>query len=630
MATAAFSVFTATVDGLVPAPGAATGRFLKDDGTWSAVSVPVTSVSAGSTMVSVSPTTGAVVVDVVPANFTGIPESGVTGLVADLAARPTGSGSLNKLSKWSSATALTDSLVSDDGTTFAVNTSKVTVDEATGNTAIAGTLGVTGNFSVNTSKVTIDAATGNTVIAGTLSLTPLTQGSVLFAGAGGLVSQDNTNLFYDDTNNRLGVGTNAPSTAFHTVGDASVTSGSLFVGTTSNPWSALQTNATFTQQGTFNTVASVVFSNTAGDTSGFTAFKARGTIGSPSAIQSADAIGSYGFTGATDSSNNHFSGAYLLATATENWATGTNSGTKFEIYTTKNATSVAAGGRQARVIVDNDGKVIIPGAVNSGTTSFIVGATANTKTATTGVAEFTKDATCQVAISSFGTGVNPALNFLRGRGTAAATTAVQSGDFLGVITFSGTTSSGAGNTLGSAFISSTATENWSPGCGSRLSFTTCLTGGTTRAEKFGIENDGGITLSNSSSAAVGAAGTVVLRSNTQLQVSENAGAFATVAKGTGAANTLPKWSNTTGTLTNSLVTDNGTTFAINTNKFTVTEASGNTSIAGTLSVTGNSGFNGTAPIAKPTISGSRGGNAALASLLTALANYGLITDSTTA
>jgi hypothetical protein len=41
------------------------------------------------------------------------------------------------------------------------------------------------------------------------------------------------------------------------------------------------------------------------------------------------------------------------------------------------------------------------------------------------------------------------------------------------------------------------------------------------------------------------------------------------------------------------------------------------------------GFHGTAPIAKPTVTGSRGGNAALASLLTALANYGLITNSTT-
>jgi len=44
---------------------------------------------------------------------------------------------------------------------------------------------------------------------------------------------------------------------------------------------------------------------------------------------------------------------------------------------------------------------------------------------------------------------------------------------------------------------------------------------------------------------------------------------------------------------------------------------------------GNVGFYNTAPIAKPTVTGSRGGNAALASLLTALANQGLITNSTT-
>jgi hypothetical protein len=42
------------------------------------------------------------------------------------------------------------------------------------------------------------------------------------------------------------------------------------------------------------------------------------------------------------------------------------------------------------------------------------------------------------------------------------------------------------------------------------------------------------------------------------------------------------------------------------------------------------GFYGTAPAAKPAITGSRGGNAALADLLTKLAALGLITDSTTA
>lgn len=42
------------------------------------------------------------------------------------------------------------------------------------------------------------------------------------------------------------------------------------------------------------------------------------------------------------------------------------------------------------------------------------------------------------------------------------------------------------------------------------------------------------------------------------------------------------------------------------------------------------GFFGTSTAAKQTVTGSRGGNAALANLLTALANYGFITDSTSA
>ena len=44
---------------------------------------------------------------------------------------------------------------------------------------------------------------------------------------------------------------------------------------------------------------------------------------------------------------------------------------------------------------------------------------------------------------------------------------------------------------------------------------------------------------------------------------------------------------------------------------------------------GNIGFFSTAPTTKPTVVGSKGGNAALASLLTALAGFGLLTDSST-
>jgi hypothetical protein len=50
-----------------------------------------------------------------------------------------------------------------------------------------------------------------------------------------------------------------------------------------------------------------------------------------------------------------------------------------------------------------------------------------------------------------------------------------------------------------------------------------------------------------------------------------------------------------------------------------------------LTITGTGmGFNGTPAVAKPTVTGAKGSNAALASLITALAGYGLVTDSTTA
>jgi hypothetical protein len=47
----------------------------------------------------------------------------------------------------------------------------------------------------------------------------MTTGSVPFAGATGKLTQDNANLFYDDTNNRLGIGTNTPTAKLSLKGD---------------------------------------------------------------------------------------------------------------------------------------------------------------------------------------------------------------------------------------------------------------------------------------------------------------------------------------------------------------------------------------------------------------------------
>jgi hypothetical protein len=63
---------------------------------------------------------------------------------------------------------------------------------------------------------------GNISLVGstaTLTITTaLTQGSVPFIGTSGALTQDNANLFFDDTNNRLGINTNAPTTALDVFG----------------------------------------------------------------------------------------------------------------------------------------------------------------------------------------------------------------------------------------------------------------------------------------------------------------------------------------------------------------------------------------------------------------------------
>jgi hypothetical protein len=68
--------------------------------------------------------------------------------------------------------------------------------------------------------------TTNVLTAGGISITGMTTGSVLFVGAAGAVSQDNANFFWDDTNNRLGIGTNAPTVTLSIMRDTVATDNS--------------------------------------------------------------------------------------------------------------------------------------------------------------------------------------------------------------------------------------------------------------------------------------------------------------------------------------------------------------------------------------------------------------------
>lgn len=70
--------------------------------------------------------------------------------------------------------------------------------------ASAGNITVEGNTLYRAGGT--DVAVGD---GGTGTSTQFTAGSVVFAGASGVYSQDNSNLFWDDSNNRLGIGINS-------------------------------------------------------------------------------------------------------------------------------------------------------------------------------------------------------------------------------------------------------------------------------------------------------------------------------------------------------------------------------------------------------------------------------------
>lgn len=91
----------------------------------------------------------------------------------------------------------------------------LTVNGQSANTAGAITIS-TGSGTVSdfifTDGSGFDGTVTNSTTTPTLALTTsLTTGSVPFIGASGALSQDNTNFFWDDTNNRLGIGTATPT-----------------------------------------------------------------------------------------------------------------------------------------------------------------------------------------------------------------------------------------------------------------------------------------------------------------------------------------------------------------------------------------------------------------------------------
>jgi hypothetical protein len=87
-----------------------------------------------------------------------------------------------------------------------------TLGTVTSVAASGGTTGLTFSGSPITTSGTLTlGGTLGVANGGTGTATAFTAGSVVFAGASGVYSQDNANLFWDNANGRLGIGTSTPS-----------------------------------------------------------------------------------------------------------------------------------------------------------------------------------------------------------------------------------------------------------------------------------------------------------------------------------------------------------------------------------------------------------------------------------
>lgn len=89
----------------------------------------------------------------------------------------------------------------------------------TGNVTLSGTGNSVGTITSGIWNGTVIGVTHG----GTGTSTQFTQGSVVFSGASGVYNQDNSNLFWDATNHRLGLKTTAPSYTLDVSGQGRIT-----------------------------------------------------------------------------------------------------------------------------------------------------------------------------------------------------------------------------------------------------------------------------------------------------------------------------------------------------------------------------------------------------------------------
>ena len=164
---------------------------------------------------------------------------------------------------------------------------------------------------------------------GTGTATAFTVGSVVFAGASGVYTQNNANFFWDNTNKFLGIGTLAPKSALTVLSTAggTVPSGTLPTGTDLYVVGADSGQTRITQDSFASYVA-------------FTGRRADGTAASPSAVQSGEVISQFTGRGYGATQWAAASTGLLQIQAEENF-TNTSNATSVSIFTTPSASVTA-------------------------------------------------------------------------------------------------------------------------------------------------------------------------------------------------------------------------------------------------------------------------------------------------
>lgn len=116
-----------------------------------------------------------------------------------------------------------------------------------------------------------------TTNGGTGTATTFTTGSVPFAGASGVYSQDNTKLFWDNTNKRFGVGSASPDAALFVLGvTAGTGASSLRIGYNSTSVNYIDGDTTYIRKGDGTALATL---NSSGLTLGIALTGANGGTG---------------------------------------------------------------------------------------------------------------------------------------------------------------------------------------------------------------------------------------------------------------------------------------------------------------------------------------------------------------